>query len=162
MPIRYTVSFVLEYPDDHSPLAALTPEVQLDVIARSVTSDLRGAGRRLSDLVVCAEPEPALAEDPFAAGFLMPVGRAGRLAEVIDEYMSAEQGSTAEDLVGRYCLVERNVGGSTPAFWVNVDDSVNVLAENHVSQEFARDWEIEWFFDLDTGEEVHTTVTVEL
>ena len=73
-------------------------------------------------------------------------GLAGSV-EGIGDVIPAEGGLA----LSRFLLVERNVGGSEPAFWVSDHRTPENAAAYWVTQDARRDWEIVALHDLDTG-----------
>jgi hypothetical protein len=87
------------------------------------------------------------------------VRRASRLDAVVTavEPTGTEIDGELEDLraseLGRFLLVERNVGSSgDPSHWFTTHHSLDHAGTYHVNQEYAHDWEIAFAVDLDTGE----------
>lgn len=83
--------------------------------------------------------------------------RRGRFCRVYDE-----QGDDLQDLenmtnevldeLGRFLLVESNVGGSSPPRWYTTHATPDAAAAYNVNQEYSADWEPLGLWDLDTGE----------
>lgn len=54
--------------------------------------------------------------------------------------------------LGRYAMVEQNIHGSTPPYYVTLHDSEREAQRYHVTQEYADDWAILEVYDLDGPE----------
>lgn len=84
---------------------------------------------------------------------------ARRLARIIEEHDgdAFEVTASTEEAPKRYALVEMNVGGSTPPYWVTTHDTPSDAANYSINQEYASDWGIVSLTDLQTGDRVQTT-----
>ena len=85
---------------------------------------------------------------------------ARRLARIIEEHDgdTFEVANSTDGEPKRYALVEMNVAGSTPPYWVTTHDTPSDAAAYSINQEYASDWDIVSLTDLQTGERVQTTV----
>lgn len=63
-----------------------------------------------------------------------------------------EESDIETDDPARYALVEQNVGGSSPPYFVTMHSSPAEAGKYHVEQEYASDWEVDALVDLDTGQ----------
>lgn len=61
-------------------------------------------------------------------------------------------------LANPFVLIERNVGGAAPAYWLSVHASPEAAAKAHYSQIAVVDWVIERLVDVLTGDEFEVTV----
>lgn len=55
----------------------------------------------------------------------------------------------SDEFVGRYMLIQRNIAGSTPPYWVTFHDSQAAARDYEASEEYAQDWAQEELYDLD-------------
>lgn len=116
-----------------------------DFVWFSPIGEDRPATGRLEDWTVVVDPS-----------------RASRLAEIIEEH--GGDAFEVTDETGepeRYALVEVNVGGSTPPYWITTHDTPSDAAAYSINQEHASDWGIVSLTDLQTGDHIQaTTATV--
>jgi hypothetical protein len=74
------------------------------------------------------------------------------LSAVMDDIDMAE--------LGRFVLVEKNVGGVSPPSWYTTHDTSAEAGAYHVGQEYRHDWEPVGLWDLDTGERFDPVVSM--
>lgn len=87
---------------------------------------------------------------------------ARRLARIIEEHDgdAFEVSRSIEEAPKRYALIEVNVAGSTPPYWITTHDTPSDAAAYSIYQEYASDWGIVSLIDLQTGDRVQATAAI--
>lgn len=87
--------------------------------------------------------------------------RLAHLEEAVDEYLAGVHEDIAwppdPTTAERWLLVEENVKGSTPPYWLTTHAGPAEAGQYHFTQEYASDWAIVEIIDLDTGESFDET-----